>query len=59
MTKPRDELIARKCFASLWLDYEWEDFVSCRVLIDGWFKANLYAKDCEEAIDKFMKGDYS
>ena len=50
--------IDRKCFGSLILDYEFEDYVKCRVLIDGWYKATIYAKNREEAIKLFREGNY-
>ena len=50
--------INRKCFGSLILDYEFEDSVKCRVLIDGWYKATIYAKNREEAIKLFREGNY-
>jgi len=58
MLKEMNLEIDRKCFGSLILDYEFEDFVKCRVLIDGWYKATIYAKNREEAIKLFREGNY-
>lgn len=61
---PMNECIDSKAFAALILDYEWKanDLlpaqVSCRVLIDGTFKARLSAATREDAIEKFRNGDY-
>lgn len=59
MNYPKNEEIARRLFASLILDYEYPETenlpacVSCRVLIDGYFCANLHAGTRQEAIEKF------
>ena len=58
MLKEMNLEIDRKCFGSLILDYEFEDYVKCRVLIDGWYKATIYAKNREEAIKLFREGNY-
>lgn len=64
MLSPKNELIARKCFASLYLDYEFTGSdslpasVSCRVLIDGCYNCHLYAATREEAIEKFYQGTW-
>ena len=56
--------IARKCFASLVLDVEYpgdEDipaYVKCRVLVDGWYRATIYAANREEAISRFYSGEW-
>lgn len=51
--------IARRFFASLILDYEFDNFVSCRVLIDGCFCRSLVASSREEAIEKFNSTEWS
>jgi len=61
MTQPMNTEIARKCFASLVLDYEYpgderlgfEPFASGRVLVDGWWTADLVAKTRDELVAKF------
>lgn len=58
MLKEMNLEIDRKCFGSLILDYEFDDSVKCRVLIDGWYKATIYAKNREEAIKLFREGKY-
>ena len=58
MFKPLDVEIARKCFATLVLDYESPDYASGRVLIDGWYKATLTANNREELIQKFYNKEY-
>ena len=58
MLKEMNLEIDRKCFGSLILDYEFEDYVKCRVLIDGWYKAKISAKNREEAIKLFREGNY-
>lgn len=58
--------IARKCFAVLYLDSEYnadsilglESFVYCRVVVDGWYKDSISAATREEAIEKFYNGDW-
>lgn len=54
--KPIDKEIARQCFASLVLDYEYERTVVCRVLIDGNFYTTITATTIESAIDFFYSG---
>ena len=58
MLREKNEVIAVKCFASLGLDYEFSDYVSCRVLIDGWYDCGLIATSRDEAIEKFLSGKY-
>lgn len=53
MNYPLNQEIARKYFASLILDHEYDDIVFCRVLIDGYFCANLAADNRQAAIEKF------
>lgn len=59
MLNPKNELIARRCFASLYLDYEFmgdDTFppsVTCRILVDGWFKERFYAESRNKAIEYF------
>lgn len=50
--------IARRCFASLVLDYEFNDFVSCRVLIDGYYCSSFIASSREAAIEKFNNTEW-
>lgn len=50
--------IARRCFASLILDYEYTDIVFCRVLIDGYFCSNLTADSRQAAIEKFNNTEW-
>ena len=66
MTELNQE-IARKCFASLVLDYEYpgdelhgfEPFASGRVLIDGWYKADISASNRDELVEKFYNTSWS
>ena len=57
-----NQVIARKLFRTLVLDYEWnfngETSVYCRILNDGNYYGQLTARNREEAINKFMKGQY-
>lgn len=61
MNYPKNELIARNLFLTLWLDYEYfEDnqgqinFVSCRVLNDLNFYGRIHAENRQAAIEKFF-----
>lgn len=54
-----NECIDCKGFASLILDYEWPDSVSCRVLIEDLYSGSVYAKDRAEAIEKFRRHEWS
>ena len=56
MMRELNECIARKAFASLILDYEWSDMVSCRVLFDGCFEGRFHAANRDEAIAAFKSG---
>lgn len=62
MTREMNLEIARQCFGSLILDYEWEfedeTGVYCRILNDGWYVGYLTARNREEAIEKFLSGNY-
>lgn len=59
MIRPMHELIARRCFASLYVDYEHEvDEIfpascTCRILVDGWFKERFTVENREKAIEYF------
>lgn len=56
--------IARRAFASLVLDakYPGDEYfppsVSCRILMDGDWIGQLYAASEEEAVKKFMAGEF-
>lgn len=60
----KNEIIARKVFATLVLDYDFPAFgdipayVSCRVLHDGYFVSRMHAGSVDEAIERFYRGDY-
>ena len=60
----KNEVIDRICFASLVVDHEYPPmddcpaFVVCRVLVDGNWRANLYAETREEAIAKFRRREW-
>lgn len=58
MLKELNECIDSKAFASLILDYEYDDYVSCRILIEDLFKARITAKNRTEAIEIFRGGQY-
>ena len=64
MMREKNECIARKGFASLILDYEFSAndllpaYVSCRVLIDGWYNGSITAESREAAIEKFYAGEW-
>lgn len=59
MINPLNECIARRCFASLYLDYEFmgDDIfppsVTCRILIDGCFKERFSVESRDKAIEYF------
>lgn len=63
MLKPINKEIARKGFMSLVLDYDipaddyGPEFVSCRVLNDGYYFGAVTAESIAEAIDKFEAGE--
>lgn len=62
--RPLNECIYKKCFATLWIDYEYagdailEPYVSGRVLYDGCFHCHISATTREELIEKFIGGNY-
>ena len=62
--KEKNELIARNCFASLVLDYDFagDDVfppcVVCRVLIDGDFATYIHADTVQDAISDFYAGTW-
>ena len=58
MIRPLNKEIARICFASLVLDYEFEGYASGRVLVDGWYKADIVADSVESLITKFENHEY-
>ena len=53
-----NEYIASKGFGYLVLDYEWDDMVSCRILIEDLFQCRIHAASREEAIKIFMSGSW-
>ena len=53
-----NECISSKAFASLILDYEFSDSVSCRVLIEDLYSGYVVAKNRDEAIDIFRRGEW-
>ena len=56
MVYEKNECIACKGFASLILDYEFSDYVSCRVLIEDLYSGYVVAENREKAIDIFRAG---
>lgn len=66
MPNEKNIVIARKCFATLILDYEWdyiwdgkrEKGVYCRILIDLNYAGQLTAESREKAIEKFNHGEW-
>lgn len=64
MTKPRNECIASRAFASLILDYEWPAdnvlpaLVTGRVLVEDLWRADITATSREELINKFYRHEY-
>lgn len=61
---PMNECIYRKCFASLYLDYEFDGsngfppYVTGRVLVDGCFRAHISADNRLDLIKAFINGEY-
>lgn len=58
MLREKNECIATRAFAALILDYEFHDYVSCRVLIEDLFKARIHAANRAEAIEIFTTGKW-
>ena len=58
MRYPKNECIAAKAFASLILDYEFSDYVSCRVLIEDLYSGEVVAGSRQEAIEIFKTGSW-
>ena len=58
MIRPMEECIDVKAFAYLWLDYEWDDCVSCRVTVEDLYRGRFHAKNREEAIKLFRSGEW-
>ena len=64
MTAPRHECIDSRAFSALILDYEYPEdkeygfpaYVSCRVLIEDLWQADIVAESREEAINIFRSG---
>ena len=50
--------IAQKYFAILVLDYEFDDVCYCRILIDGNYAGQLTAVNRDQAIEKFLTGQW-
>lgn len=50
--------IYQKLFATLILDYEFDDRVICRIVVDGVYRAHLSALNRDEAIAKFRNGEW-
>jgi len=56
MLREKEICIDCKCFASLILDYEFFDYVSCRVLVEDLLRGYIVASNRAEAIEKFRAG---
>ena len=56
MLREMNECIDVKGFAYLILDYEFSDYVSCRVLIEDLFQTRFHAETRQQAIDIFRSG---
>ena len=60
MTRPLNECIAVRCFASLILDYEWSGdeytppYASGRILVEDLCREHVAARSREELIDYFQ-----
>ena len=54
-----NECIASRAFASLILDYEFSDYVSCRVLIEDLLDGRIHAATRAEAIEKFNRHEWN
>lgn len=50
--------IAQKYFAVLVLDYEFKDGCYCRILCDGNYAGQLTASNRDQAIEKFLSGQW-
>lgn len=63
MDHAKNEVIARRLFRSLVLDFEYPEMdglpagVSCRVLNDGNYIGRIHAETREKAIEKFNNGE--
>ncbi|MBR6984652.1 MAG: hypothetical protein IKH75_14230 [Ruminococcus sp.] len=58
MLRELDECIDSRAFAALILDYEFSDYVSCRILIEDTLAARIHAKNRAEAIEVFRSGSW-
>jgi hypothetical protein len=58
MLRELNECIDSKGFASLILDYEWSDYVSCRILVEDLFQTRISAANRDEAIKVFRSGSW-
>jgi hypothetical protein len=58
MLRELNECIDSKGFASLILDYEWFDYVSCRILVEDLFQTRISAANRDEAIKVFRSGSW-
>lgn len=66
MKYPKNECIDVKAFGALILDYEYQEdreynfpaYVSCRVLVEDLWQADIVAETREDAIKKFRSGTW-
>ena len=58
MLREKNECIAARAFASLILDYEFPEYVSCRVLIEDLYQTRIHAANRAEAIEIFTSGKW-
>lgn len=58
MLREKNECIAARAFAALILDYEFDDYVSCRVLIEDLYQTRIHAANRAEAIEIFNSGKW-
>jgi len=58
MLRERNECIAARAFAAMILDYEFPDYVSCRVLIEDLCVKRIHAASRAEAVELFTTGKW-
>ena len=58
MLREKNECIAARAFAALILDYEFPEYVSCRVLIEDLYQTTIHAASRAEAIEIFTSGKW-
>lgn len=58
MLREKNECIAARAFAALILDYEFSDYVSCRVLIEDLCVKRIHAASRAEAVEIFNSGKW-